>query len=150
MKLVMRCLFGMTILINSLAIGGEGTLPFGAYAMSGQVFDNGTTEQLLLNFEPRNFTQPLDAREASNCPSNMEYYDFGGTITVAGVEYTVTTICATSVNLGDRIVIGEAGTSRIVLDGLLSKASQGYQLFEGTAAIINGRAARELKFSVSE
>ena len=154
MKVFSKCLLGMSVILASLAFGGEGTLPFGKgqvpFSMIGKADDGGRANSMRLSFEPKRLRTGSAAEAQANCPSGMRAYNFGGKVSLNGLSYSVTAICASGQNSGSRMIAGQSGSSKITLDGYLSRDSDGVQTFTGTAKVKRSNQTRRYNFTLSE
>ena len=152
MKRFLTSLSSVALLVATIAFGGEGTLPFGKgqvpFDMAGQALEGTQADSLLLRFEPKPLT--IITRESIPCPEGLTLYDFSGTITLKGLSYEVTAICADGLGDGVRLVRGTRGTASITLEGELMTESLGFQTFTGTATVERSSTIRTYDFSVSE
>ena len=152
MKRITKCLLGISLLLSSLAAGGEGTLPFGKgrvpFNMIGQATAADASKTLSIDFGPQRLSNRIE-REASRCPAGMISHNFSGTIKFNSSSYLVQTICSKT-GRPNRVVIGQMGRSKLTLTGVLTQDQDGYEVFSGTANLEVGSQTQSYRFTVSE
>lgn len=148
MKFFNKYILGAFAIASTLALGGEGTLPFGKgqvpFNMFGKVTLSGQPNSMSLSFN-RSRLRLNGESESSRCPGGMQQHSFSGTVDMNGKSYRISAICSNGRSQGRRYILGQSGSARITLDGSLSGST-----FSGTASIGLGGAQKSYRFSLSE
>ena len=92
---------------------------------------------------------PEDASEAVACRSRMDFYEAFGLIETNNYgRFRIDGVCADQYVFGQRQIMATSSTGSLSLDGELSRAPDGSQVFSGTAIIRRGSQSRSFRFEV--
>lgn len=162
-------LITLSCLLSWQVKAGDGTLPFGdgtlPFNMAGtisadqqgsaefiEMFFNGSRS---LGLSSQVFSESLTLSsgpyaESGPCRRPMNWFPFGGQLSVGQNSYTIQGVCANGLQPGQRVVIASRGRETLHLEGNLRGPSN-RQTFSGQATLSNGgQTVKTYRFTLSD